>query len=274
MLMNKSFDEQTIEMLKNDSKIGILMTSDENNTPHLTLISSIQARGENEVTFGEFCVGLSKQFIKERPYVAFMALDASYKYVRGTARFTHFEKGGEAFDEYNNKPLFRYNSYFGFNTIYYMDLLGTSGLKSLEMPKIVAGAVASRVKAPFAAKSDKNILNHVAQELFTKLDGLKFIGYFDENGSPWIIPIIQATHAGTDRVAFSAMPFGDELKKIPVGSKVAVLALNMQLQGVLVKGTYSEKGVVDIERVYNTMPPKMEYVYPRAEMPAAVTEFE
>jgi hypothetical protein len=36
------------------------------------------------------------------------------------------------------------------------------------------------------------------------------------------------------------------------------------MESVLVKGLYSG-GVLEIERVYNSMPPKMEYVYPRSE---------
>lgn len=179
----------------------------------------------------------------------------------------------ETFDAYNNKPLFRYNTYFGFNTIYFMDLVSTTGLAKLDMPKIVAGALASRVKAATVTKSDKNILNSTARGLFAKLDGMKFLGCFDKTGKPWIIPIIQATHAGTDRVAFASTPFGDEIKNVKIGSKVAVLAVNMELQSVLVKGRYSKKGVVDIERVYNSMPPKMGYIYPRAEKPETITEF-
>lgn len=271
--MEKTFDQPTIEMLQNDSKIGILMTEDETGYPHLTFLSSIQARGEKGVTWGQFCVGLSKKFIKERPDTAFLALDASYQFVRGRARFTHTETTGEVFDEYNNKPLFRYNTYFGFNTIYFMDLLEQTGLNHLEMPKIVCGAVLSRLKALFVSKSEKRAMNRTAKGLFAQLDGLKFIGYFDSDGKPWIIPIIQAGPAGTDRVAFASLPFGDEIRQIPAGAKVAVLAVNLKMQSVLIKGIYSGKGVVTIERIYNTMPPKMEYVYPRPEHIEPVYKF-
>lgn len=271
--MEKTFNESCIEMLKNDSKIGILMTEDETGYPHLTFLSSIQARGSAGVTFGQFCVGLSKKFIKERPETAFLALDASYQFIRGRARFTHTETTGEVFDEYNNKPLFRYNTYFGFNTIYFMDLIEHTGLNRLAMPKIVLGAVLSRIKALFVSKSEKQAMNRTAKSLFAQLDGLKFIGYFDKDGKPWIIPVIQAGPAGSDRVAFSSIPFGEEIRQIPAGAKVAVLAVNLKMQSVLVKGIYSGKGVVDIERVYNTMPPKMEYVYPRPEHLEPVTKF-
>jgi len=55
------------------------------------------------------------------------------------------------------------------------------------------------------------------------------------------------------------------------------MALNLDMQSVLVKGAYAgKKGgahVVDIERVYNPMPPASKYIYPRAARPEAVTEF-
>jgi len=41
---------------------------------------------------------------------------------------------------------------------------------------------------------------------------------------------------------------------------------------VLVKGRFS-RGTLEIERVYNSMPPKMEYVYPRSETIEAVRSF-
>ena len=44
------------------------------------------------------------------------------------------------------------------------------------------------------------------------------------------------------------------------------------MESVLVKGLYSG-GVLEIERVYNSMPPKMEYVYPRSETIEPVRSF-
>ena len=44
------------------------------------------------------------------------------------------------------------------------------------------------------------------------------------------------------------------------------------MESVLVKGRFS-KGILEIERVYNSMPPKMEYVYPREETIAPIRSF-
>ena len=105
-----------------------------------------------------------------------------------------------------------------------------------------------------------------------ELDSLKFLSYYDSEGRAVVLPVVQATSAGSDRIALVATPFGSELKKIPDGAKASILCLNLKMESVLVKGIY-RKGVLEVERVYNSMPPKMEYVYPRSETIEPVRSF-
>lgn len=256
-------DGESIKMMDNDSKVGVLATKDESGYPHLSFISSIQAFGDDKLTFGQFSAGLSKRFIVERPDVGFLVLSADKRYLSGTATYTHSENTGAEFDLYNNKPLFRYNSYMGFYRIFYLDLNRITKLKNLPMGAIVIGAILSRIKALFSAKTGKNAMPYAAKSLFSQLGSLKFLSYFDKDGNAVVIPVVQATAAGTDRVVFSGVPFGKALRAIPEGAKVSILCLTLKMESVLVKGVYS-RGVLDIERVYNSMPPKMEYVYPRS----------
>jgi hypothetical protein len=258
-----------------DSKIGVLATMGADGYPHLTFISSLQALGEDRMTFGKFSVGFSKRNIEERPNVAFLVLTAEMDWLRGNARFTHIENTGPVFEEYNNKPLFRYNTYFGFDHVYFMDLVRISGIQKLPMPKIIAGAILSRIYGAVHSQSKENKLRQFGAELFGTLDSLKFVTWVDADGLLKIVPIIQAGSAGTDRVVFSGLPYGSDLR-IPQGAKTAILCVNLQMQSVLAEGTYHKHGpahMLDIERVYNSMPPKMEYIYPRADKPVTVTEF-
>ncbi len=277
--MSKKISRNQKVMLENDSKIGLIATEDEDGYPHISFISSIQSLGEDQMTFGKFCEGMSKKNVIERPETGFLALNGDMEFLRGNAVFTHTANTGEEFDNYNAKPMFRYNTYFGFNTIYYMDLEDISPLEKLNMGKIVLGAILTRFAVPTHAKSSNKALTKIGRGLFAKLDGLKFIAYFDNNHKLNIIPVIQAGPAGTDRVLFSLIPFGNEINQIPVGSKAAILAVNLKMESVLIKGTYQgiigfpKTGTVDIEMVYNSMPPKNEYIYPRKEKMKAVTEF-
>lgn len=257
-------DDSAVTMMDCDSKVGVLATEDESGYPHLSFISSIQALDDHALTFGQFSAGLSKRFIMDRPRVGFLVLSADKRYLSGTATYTHSANTGREFDLYNNKPLFRYNSYMGFYRVFYLNLERISAIQPLPMGAIVFGAILSRIKALFLRKSDRKALPLIGQQLFSQLDSLKFLCYYDEKGEARLFPVVQATSAGSDRIALSGVPFGRKLRQIPDRAKASILCLNLKMESVLVKGRYT-KGVLEIERVYNSMPPKMEYVYPRSE---------
>ena len=268
----ESIHDDAIRMMDCDSKVGVLATEDESGYPHLSFLSSIQAFGDSALTFGQFSAGLSKRFILDRPRVGFLVLSADKHYVSGNATYTHSANTGKEFDLYNNKPLFRYNSYMGFYRIFYLNLERISTIRPLPMGAIVLGALLSRAKALFVHKIENNALPHIGQALFSELDSLKFLCYYDKKGDAQILPVVQATSAGSDRIALAGIPFGKALRQIPDGAKASILCLNLKMESVLVKGIY-HKGILDIERVYNSMPPKMEYVYPRSETIEPVRSF-
>jgi len=273
--MNKTIGAEARDLLALDSKVALLGTTDDEGCPHLTFLSSIQGLGEDRITFGQFCVGRSKEFLPARPDCAFLALTADMRWLRGSARYTHTAKTGTEFDMYNNKPLFRYNAYFGVNTVWYLDLLGISGVQKLPMLQIGIGALRSRIAAPFAAQKEKNALSRFGKALFAGIGNPKFLCYETAEGLA-IVPVVQAAPAGTDRVVFSGLPYGEDLKDLAPEAKVCVMALNLDMQSVLVKGTYKgKKGahVLEIERVYNSMPPASGYIFPKSTGPKAVTEF-
>ena len=265
-------DDSAVTMMDCDSKVGVLATEDESGYPHLSFISSIQALDDRSLTFGQFSAGLSKRFIMDRPRVGFLVLGADKRFLSGNATYTHSANTGREFDLYNNKPLFRYNSYMGFYRVFYLNLERISAIKPLPMGSIIVGAILSRVKALFYRKSVKKALPYVGQQLFSQLDSLKFLCYYDEQGEARLFPVVQATSAGADRIVLSGIPFGKQLRQIPEGAKVSILCLNLKMESVLVKGRFT-KGVLEIERVYNSMPPKMEYVYPRNETMEPVRSF-
>jgi len=273
--MNNIISEDARDLLALDSKVALLGTTDDEGCPHLTFLSSLQGLGEDKITFGQFCVGLSKQFLPQRPDCAFLALTADMRWLRGSARYTHTAQTGPEFDMYNNKPLFRYNAYFGINTVWYLDLLGITGVRKLPTLQIATGALLSQAAALAVGNSEKHALSGFGKVLFAGLGNPKFLCYAGEEGLA-IVPVVQAAPAGTDRVVFSGLPYGKELKALAPGAKACVIALNLDMQSVLVKGTYAgKKGahVLEIERVYNSMPPASGYIYPKAAGPQAVAEF-
>jgi hypothetical protein len=177
--------------------------------------------------------------------------------------------------------MFRYNTYFGINTVHYFDLLEVSEKAPLPMNGIIFAAVKTMLaKGGLRSGKKEKILKPFLEKMFNQLDGLKFISYIREDGFPTIIPIIQCQAADSTRVAFSTGIFDDELDDIPQGASVAVYCMNLGIESVLTRGVFAgykrvrgvKLGSVDINWVYNSMPPANSQIYPEIPL-QAVTNF-
>ena len=185
------------------------------------------------------------------------------------------KKEGPEYERYNEIPMFRYNTYFGINTVHFLDLIETSGGEDLPMPKIILAAMLTKLaKAAATTGVDDRILKPFAEDLFNQLDSLKFIAYVGPEGFPVIVPVIQCQAADSRRLAFSPFAFKEELVCIPKGVRVALFGLTMGMEDVLIRGTFRgykrtmglTLGTVDIEWVYNSMPPAHGQIYPEVEL--------
>jgi hypothetical protein len=139
--MLKIFTEEDIESFKPEMKIGLLATVNEEGLPHLTLISTLQASTPTELFWGQFAEGMSKHNIKRDPKTGFLIMTLDKNLWRGKARYTRTSREGREYDILNNTPLFRYNSYFGIHTVYYMDLVEQQEKAALPMGSIVQAFV-------------------------------------------------------------------------------------------------------------------------------------
>lgn len=275
-----SFEESDMKEFEPEIKIGLIGTVNPEGLPHLTLITAIQAKTPTELIWGQFSEGFSKKNVKSNPKTGFLIMNLKKELWRGKAVWTHEEKEGPDYEMYNRKPMFRYNTYFGIHTVHYMDLVETYGREKLPMGAIIAGALKTKIAKGLAAKKKERVLKVWAEGLFNRLDSLKFLAYVGADGFPVIIPIIQCQAADSGRLAFSTSAYGNELARIAKDSKVAIFGMTLQMEDVLVRGRYNgiEKhlgvslGTVDIEWVYNSMPPVQGQVYPATEL-SAVTEF-
>ena len=282
MSYENGFTKNDIEQLQPTEKIGILATVNEKGQPHITLITSLQPISENKMVFGQFAKGLSKKHVQENPKVAFLLMTLDRSLWRGRADYTHLRTEGPEYRMYNEKPMFRYNAYFGINTVYYFDLKALQPKTKLPLPAIIFSTLATRLaRSASASKSQKTILNPLAQNMFNNLSALKFISWIKHDGYPALIPVLQCQAADTTRLAFSGAAFGSDLSKINPGTETAVFALTMKMEDVLVRGTFNgfarhrgvKLGTIDINWVYNSMPPAHGQVYPPVPL-APVTEFK
>ncbi|MCJ7774371.1 MAG: hypothetical protein MUP22_14710 [Desulfobacterales bacterium] len=279
MTMKQSFDPQDMKAFEPAEKVGLISTINPEGLVHITLITSMMAPDSTHLALGQFCVGLSKWFMQNNPNVGFLIMSLDRKMWRGKAIWTHKKNNGPEFEFFNELPMFRYNAYFGINTVHYLDLVETSQHQGLPMAKIIPAAILTKV-AKGSAKTDEHqrILKPFAEDLFNKLDSLKFISFIGNDGFPKIIPVIQCQAADSRRLVFSPFAYNDELSAIPAGASVTVFCMTLNMQSVLVRGTFTgysrnkliKTGVVDIDWVYNSMPPKHEQIYPELELKPVV----
>lgn len=278
--MNRIIDKEDALIMSADSKIGLLATIDDQGSPHISFLSSLQPFGSDRLTVGQFCAGSSKKSILERKQVGFLFFSPEMEIWSGRAIYESSCESGPEYELYNKKPMFRYNSYFGIGRVHYFRLVDISPKEKLTKGQIIAGALKTRMIAPFVSSTEKRILNEISREMFGQIDGLKFISYLDDEGFPCLVPVIQAANAGTDRVVFSMTPYEEDLLNIPEANSVAVLFVNLKMESVLIKGPYRYRknafiphGRIDIERVYNSMPPQPGYIFPPAKKHDKVVEF-
>ncbi|MBN2146377.1 MAG: hypothetical protein JW726_03270 [Anaerolineales bacterium] len=266
-----SFSEADIQSTQPALKVGLLATVTPDGLPHVTLLSSLMACSPTQLSFGQFTEGFSKQHILSSPKTGFLIMSLDKNLWRGKASFTHSTREGKEYDFYNNVPMFRYNAYFGIHTVYYMDLISQTGKTALPMNQVIFAAIQSMLARTLGKKPGQvNVLNVWTRALLNKLDSLKFLAYVDPDGYPVIIPAIQTQSLDAQHVLFSTSVYSEELKAIPAGAEMAVFAMSLSMEDVLLRGKYHgirrlggvKSGVVEIDWVYNPMPPVQGQVYP------------
>jgi len=275
------FSEADIQSTRPELKIGLLATVTPEGLPHVTLISSLMACGPSQMCFGQFVEGTSKKHILTNPKTGFLIMSLDKDLWRGKATYTHSVKDGLEYDHYNNVPMFRYNAYFGVHTVHYLDLVGQTGKSPLPMNRIILAAIQTMLARTFGRKpGQKTVLNTWTRAFVDKLDNLKFLAYIGTDGYPMIIPAIQTQSLDVQHVLFSTSVYAGELAVIPAGVPLAVFSMALTMEDVLLRGTYQgirrvggiKAGVVEVDWIYNPMPPVAGQVYPALEI-QAVTKF-
>ncbi|XFA98651.1 hypothetical protein ACAG96_07225 [Candidatus Izemoplasma sp. B36] len=265
--MNKALSKEMVKEFEKTIKIGLVATLDETSKPHITVLSTLMGKGKKEMMVGKFVEGLSKKFFVEKPKTGFLIMNTDKEFWHGTMNYSHYLKEGEDYIKYNNQPLYRYNSYFGINTVYYFKLNEISDKYHLPMANIIYNSILTMLfKGKHKDKTNKQVMNHWTKKFTAKLDTLTFISYINDDGYPIIIPVIQAQSESNSRIVFRNKPYKEALLKIKKNQDIAILAFSMTMETVLLKGKFSgfDKlglGYLDIKQVYNAMPPVHGYIY-------------
>ena len=218
---------------------------------------------------------MSKENVLQNPKTGFLIMTMDRGLWRGKAVYTHKAREGEDFELFNSMVMFRYNAYFGIHTVHYMDLVETYGREGLPYAGIILSLLTTNLGAFLGGPGVKRnpaeqILKPWAEGLFKHPASVKFLSYVGEDGFPVIIPLLQARAVDSGRIVFSDQAYGRELARLRKGEPVAVFGLTLRMEDVLVRGPFLgfdryrglRLGAVDIEWVYNSMPPVPGQIYP------------
>ena len=282
MRPESKFSENDIEAMEPLEKLGLYATLNPDGLPHITFINSLMANTPTELTFGQFVKGSSKWFMQKNPKVGFFILSPQKKRMwMGNALWREKKDEGAELDKYKAMPMQRYNSYFPISRVHYLDLVKTSTSLKIPVLSMLKSILLTRfAKRKGATGIEKRVLNPYSEMLFNKITSMKFLSFKGADGFPVLIPVFEAQAADSRRLVFNPGPFKKELDMIPVNADVAVFALSLKLESVLTRGKFTgfrkyngvKLGIIDLDWVYNSMPPNAGQIYPEVEL-EPVTEF-
>lgn len=296
--MRSKLTDEEIQAFKPVTKVGLLATLDPDDRPHVTLITSLAARSPSGLMWGQFCQGRSKDNIRRDPLAGFLVMTLDRRIWTGTARWTHFAREGEDYAWYNEIPMFRYNAYFGIHTVHYMDLSSIDGPYPLPLVSMVAAHAAltpaSLLKSNLESlhgllskdvREGTDVLPGWARRFLSNPATLKFLAFKGTDGFPRIIPSVPCMPVGSRRLLLSILGNDRDPEPPAPGSTVSVFGLNLEMESLLTSGVLHAKravfrgsfrfpsfGTVEIDMVYNSMPPKHGRIFPRAPL-EPVTSF-
>jgi len=265
--------------------IKLVGTIDPEGNPHVTLIACNKAVSSDTIKWGQFTLGTSKRNVLDRPKQGafYMTTKAPYKFMQAKMDFDRCSVEGADAADFNAEVLFRYNTYVRIYKVYFNKVKAVSPITDLSPLGILNGAIVDAIgKNRMKTGIEEQRLPLLGVSLFNGALNAKFACWLDPaDGYPVIVPCFQARAIERKRIVFPMTQFKQDLAALETGAKTAFFALDTELRSILVKGTFLgfkkasgiSFGQVDIETVYNTMPPLPGVVYPALEIRPKVEQF-
>lgn len=280
---DSEFSDELIEFTQPDIMVKLVSTIDSRGWPHLTIITSNRAKKEDQIVWGQFLAGTSKENVQKNPKqgIFYMTAEAPFKFIQVKADFTHTKTEGEDLDYFNQSDFFRYFTYINVYKTFYNNVIAVTPIRDLppgSIPRKIIKAIEKEAKTNLEEK----MLDVIGYKLFTNKIGVRAIAYIDpSDGYPIIIPHLQLNAVDHNRLYFPLTALKEDFLQIPVNSKVAVIGANFDMASQVVKGTFTgiqkfeetEYGLIDIEEIYNSSPPIVGKIYPKIESVPKVSDF-
>ena len=151
--------------------------------------------------------------------IGFAILTLDKKLWRGKALWTHLKKEGPEYEVYNQQPMFRYNTYFGINTVHYLDLKETTPARHCRLSPLSGRRCSPKWQKVAPPKARRKECFHFS-ERFCSTDWilLNFYPLLQTMDSRSLSPSSNARRRTASRLAFHPGAFSDELSLAQTGN--------------------------------------------------------
>ncbi len=276
--------EEQIAFTTPEIMVKLIGTVQPDGYPHITLITSNVAEDATTIKWGQFTQGRSKRYVRSNPKqgILYMTAQRPFRFLQLKADWQRCSKEGADAAEFNQQQLFRYNTYMRIATVYFNRVVAAGPIRTIGIGGLLKGALTNFFARGGLRKSDGDErLPPFGDELFSSAFTPKFVAHIDADGYPIILPIFQARSIDRKRIVYPYTQFGADLASIQPGTTLAFFAMNTELMSILVMGTMREArrsrgvkyGIVEIEQVYNSMPPLPGQIYPTLDTREKVEAF-
>jgi len=279
--------KQAMELTQLELGLKLITTIDQRGWPHITLISFNKAKNAKKVVWGQFVEGTSKRNVLRNPKQGAFYMNANmpFKFVQVKMELERTQKGGEDCEEFSRSQMLRYMTYTNVHTAYYNRIIAATDVRPLGLMGIIKGFLINTLaKGALKDKNAEEKLPDFGYKIFNQMTNAKVMSYIDSDGYPIIIPVFGLVAPDKSKLVFPLVQFQKELNIIPKNTNVAtyvIVSAGMELTNIQVNGTFTgfkkvrgfTYGIIDIDEVYNSMPPLHGVIYPKRQLRPKVTKF-
>jgi hypothetical protein len=259
--MRTQLDDRLFEALKGEMVPKFLATRDENGTPNVVPIISIQPYNRETLIFGNFLMWKTEKNLAkdDRVSVTVFTEDLFGATIRG--RFTGFQRVGEYADIISSSNLMRYNAYTGIRNAGAIRIEEISEPFQLRKLDVLSGLVQSKAVKLWARRysQGKRIMHPVVEGLYGRVVAVKVLSFLEEQGYPFALPLMSLQPAAPDVLVFSKRQMLPYLGQLRDGAAVASAIITMEPIAFQVKGRYRNVngiwGAVVLDQAYHASPP-------------------
>ncbi|MHA1270908.1 MAG: hypothetical protein ACTSPY_14030 [Candidatus Helarchaeota archaeon] len=274
-IWKSSLSEEAFNLTQIEYAAKLISTIDNRGWPHITFIVSNCAKTPTQIIWGQFTEGTSKENVRKnkKQGVFIMTPESPYKFIQAKIELENIKKEGEDVEYFSRMNFYRYNCYLNVHTVYYNKIIATTQVRNLSIGGIIKGMLVNIIGKGATKSKDHEIkLPKLGYNLFNGAIYPKFISYIDpSDGYPIIIPCFQMRAPDRSKLVFTLSQFKYDLQSIPENVNVAAYAMNFEPIMIHVNGIFTgfqkfrgiKYGIIEIEEVYNPMPPLAGVIYPK-----------